>query len=87
MHHQRVGHQRAEVVELLVPVPRQLMQQGVGLGLAQLQLLEEVEHQSGLVEGEADDVDQVGDGEDNLQGKFAVAEHTGDLPVLVLGPR
>jgi len=56
VHHQRVGQQGAEDLELVVPVTRQLAEQRVGLRLAQLQMLEEVEHETDFVEGEADDV-------------------------------
>ena len=84
MHHQRVGQQRAEHVELFMPMPRQLVQQGVGLRLAQLQILEEVKHETDFVEREANDIDLKGDGDDDLQGKFAAAQHTGNLAILVV---
>ena len=58
MHHQRVGQQRAQHVELVLPVPRQLLQQGVGLRFAQLQVLQELQHQTDFVEGQADDINR-----------------------------
>jgi hypothetical protein len=60
------------------------MQQGVGLRLAQLQILEEVEQETHFVEREADDIDLKGDCDDDLQSKFAASQHTGDLAILVV---
>src|SRR3954468_23977392 len=60
------------------------MQQGVGLCLAQLQVLEEVEHETDLVERQADDIDQIGDGDDDLQGEFAAPEHARDSAIAVV---
>src|ERR1700681_4168960 len=63
----------------------QLPQQGIGLRLAQLQVLEEVKQEADFVEREADDIDLKGDGDDDLQTELATAEHTGDDAILVLG--
>ena len=63
---------------------RQLMQQGVGLRLAQFQVLEEVEQETNFVEREADDIHLVGDGDDDLHTEFTAAEYAGDLAILVL---
>ena len=61
---------------------RQLMHQGVGLRLAQLQILEKVEQETHFVEREADDIDLKGDGDDDLQGEFAASQDAGDLAIL-----
>ena len=48
MDHQGIRQQRTQHVELLLPVPRQLPQQRVGLGLAQWQTLQESQGQTDL---------------------------------------
>src|SRR3954469_24466342 len=85
MHHQRVGQQRAERVKLALPIARQLRKQGVGLRLAEPQVLEEVEELTDFVEREADDVNQVGDLGDDLQAVLAPAQDAGDLAVPIAG--
>src|SRR5580704_7737444 len=62
---------------------RQLMQQGVRLRLAQLQILEKVKQETHFVEGETNDIDLKGDGDDDLQSKFAASQDAGDLAILV----
>ena len=83
MHHQRVGQQRAEHLELALPVPRQLIKQRVGLRLAEPEVLEEIEERTDFVERQADDINQVGDLGDDLQTVLAPAQDAGDLAVPV----
>src|SRR4051812_21661786 len=85
MHHQRAGQQRAERVELALPIARQLIEQGVGLRLAESEVLEEVEELTDFVEREADDVNQVGDLGDDLQAVLAAAQDAGDPAVPIAG--
>src|SRR3954453_13091783 len=58
MHHQRVGQQGAEHVELALPIARQSIKQRVGLRLAEAEVLEEIEETTDFVERQADDIDQ-----------------------------
>src|SRR5450432_1868536 len=60
------------------------MKQRIHLGLAPLQILKEAEHEADFVEGQTDDVDQMGDLDDDLQAELAAAEHTRDFTVLVV---
>ena len=53
--------------------------------MPQLQVLEELQHQTDFVERQADDIDQIGDRDDDLQAELAAAQHAGNLAVLVLG--
>src|SRR4051794_15447462 len=82
---QSTSKESASACYLVVPVPCHLMQQGVGLGLAVLEILEEVQHQTDFVEGQADDVDEVSKGDHDLQGERATSQHAGDLALLVVG--
>ncbi len=84
MHYQRVGQQQAQQLEFLFPLPRQLVQQGVGLRLPQRQVLEEVHQQAYFVEGKADHVHLVGNGQHDLRPELAAAEDARNLAVLVL---
>src|SRR5208282_6056176 len=63
---------------------RQLLEQSVGLRLSQFQVLEKVEYETNFVEGQADDIDQIGDGNDDLHAEFAAAQYAGDLAVAVV---
>src|SRR3954447_4415364 len=85
MHHQRVGQQRAERVELALPIARQLIKQRVGLRLVEAEVLEEVEEMTDFVERQADDINQVGDLGDDLQAVLAPAQDAGDLAIPVAG--
>ena len=85
MHHQRVGQQRTQHLELVLPVPGQMLQQRVGLRFAQRQILQELQQQTDFVEGQADDINEVGDLDDDLHAEFTAAEHAGNLAIVVLG--
>src|SRR3954462_9094709 len=85
MHHRRVGRQRAEPIELALPIARQLVEQRVGLRLAEAEVLEEIEEMTDLVERQADDIHQVGDLGDDLQPVLAPAQDAGDLAIPVAG--
>src|SRR3954471_15981729 len=85
MHHQRVGQQRAEPIELALPIARQLIEQRVGLRLAEAEALEEIEEMTDLVERQADDVNQVSDLGDDLQAVLAPAQDAGDPAVPIAG--
>ena len=71
-------------IELLFPLPRQPLQQGIGLRLPQFQVLEEVHQQAHLVERQPDDVHLIGDGQHDFRPELATAEDAGDLAVLIL---
>src|SRR4051812_39540532 len=85
MHHQRAGQQRAQQVKLSLPIARQLIQQRVGLRLAEAEVLEEIEEMTDFVERQADDINQVSDLGDDLQAVLATAQYAGDLAVPVAG--
>src|SRR5258708_21797792 len=84
MHHQRVRQQGAENFKFVLPMTRQLMEQSVGLRLSQFQVLEEVEDETNFVEGQAHDIDLIGDRNDDLHAEFAAAQHVVYLAVLVV---
>src|SRR5207248_7135276 len=84
MHHQRVRQQGAEDLEFVLPMTRQLMEQRIGLRFTQLQTLKKAEHETDFVEGETDDIDQIGNGNDNLQAELTAAQDTGKLAILVV---
>ena len=64
-HDQGVGQQRTQHVELVLPMSGQSLEQSVHLSLAQRQVLQELQHQTYFVEGQTDDINEVG----NLQDK------------------
>jgi hypothetical protein len=68
-------------IELLFPLPRPLLQQGVGLRLPQFQVLEEVHQPAHRVERRPDDVHLIGDGQHDFRPELATAEDAGDLAV------
>jgi hypothetical protein len=84
MYHQRVGQQRAEHVELALPMPRQLIKQCIGLRFLQAQVLEKVEERTGFVKRQAHNIDQIGELRDYLQAELAAAKHAGDFAILVV---
>ena len=61
----------------------QLMQQGIDSRLVQFQVLEE-EQLTNFVEREAEDIDLIGDGDDDLYPEFTASEYAGDLALSVV---
>ncbi len=82
MDDRRIGHEQAEPVELLFPIAGQLTQHGIRLRFLQRQVLQKLEDGTDFVERQADDLDQIGDGYDNLQTEFAAAQNAGYLAIL-----
>ena len=80
-----VSHQSAQDVELVLPVLSQLPQQGVGLRLGQRQLTEEAQHGAGLVEGNADDVHEEGQHDQDFNAILAARRDAGDAWLLAAG--
>lgn len=76
-----VRDQVAQVVELALPVLGQLPRQGIGLRLRRRQLAEEAEHLTGLVDRDADDVDQEGQHDQNLDAVFTTPRDAGNAGV------
>src|ERR1700678_3996492 len=73
------AQQCTQHVELVLPVPGQLPQQGVGLAFAQPQMLQELQRLTHLVHGQAHDINQVSDLHDDFHADFTAAEHAGHL--------
>jgi hypothetical protein len=66
MHHHRVGQQRAQHFELVLPMTRQLFEQGIRLRFAEREILQELKHLTNFIEGQTDDIHEVGDLDDDL---------------------
>src|SRR5205814_10578250 len=66
MHHHRVGQERAQHIKLLLPMPGQLPQQRIRLAFAEPKILQELQHLTNLVKGQADDINEVGNLDDDL---------------------
>src|SRR5215471_10521332 len=81
MHQRRMGQQRTQRLELVLPMPRQAVQQGIGLRLVQPQVLEEVQQGADLVEGQTDDIDEKGDLQDEFDAEFTAAQDPGNSSI------
>lgn len=85
MHQRRMGQQRTQRLELVLPMPRQAVQQGIGLRLVQPQILEEVQQGADLVEGQTDDIDEKGHLQDEFDAEFTAAQDPGNPSIAVIG--
>src|SRR5271156_4712061 len=61
----------------------QALQQRVSLRFAQGQVLQKLQSEAHFVEGQADDINEVSDLQNDLHAEFAAAEHAGDLAITV----
>ena len=75
MHHKGIRHQRAQHLELLLPMPRQPVEQRIHLAFLHWEILEKAQQFAGFVERQADTVYQMRDLTDDLQTVLAPAEH------------
>ena len=63
----RIRQQRAEYIKLVFPMTRQPIEQSVRLRLRELEVLEKMQQQADFVEGQPDEVNQIGDFGDDLR--------------------
>jgi hypothetical protein len=81
-----MSNQGAQRVELVVPVLRQLAQQGVRLRLGQRQLTEESQYRAGFVQGNANEVHQEGEHNQDFDAVLATRRNAGDARFIAVRP-